>query len=300
MSKLLKVLTNPKHLISSLDQRNLFRWVPDKIYLRIKYKSMTGRKLNLKQPERFNEKLQWLKLNDRRKEYICLVDKYEVKKHVESVLGEGYTFKTLGIYNSFDEILFDKLPEKFVIKTTHDSKGVVICKDKSKFDYTEAKRFIGSHLRKNGFDFGREWPYKKVKHRILVEEYMEDSSGELKDYKVMCFGGIPKLIQVHSGRFKEKHTQDLYDTDWNLLPVTQGLENSGEKTEPPVFLSEILRLSGVLAKNIPQIRIDWYYTNNHLYLGEMTFFDASGFDDFGPDEWNLILGSWIVLPRKGI
>ena len=272
-----------------------FRWLPDKPYLELIYYAHFGKKLDLKNPKTFNEKLQWLKLYDRNPEYTRMVDKYEAKQYVAEKIGEEYIIPTLGVWDDPDQIDFGALPDQFVLKCTHDSGGLVICRDKSRLNIEEAKEKLKKRLKFMYFYWGREWPYKNVKPRVIAEKYMEDESGtELKDYKVMCFEGEPKLIQVHRGRFGE-HTQDFYDTQWQKLEITQGFPYSETKMDRPVFLEEMLTLSKKLSQNLHQVRVDWYYVEHQLYFGELTFFDGAGFDGFEPDEYDEIIGSWIKI-----
>lgn len=281
--------------ISFINHRGGFDFLSDELYLKLIYWQKMGKKLNLKNPKRFNEKLQWLKLHDRKPEYSVMVDKYEVKNFVTSKIGSAYVIPTLGVWDKFEDIDFGELLDKFVLKCTHDSGGLVICKDKNKLDMKAAKTKINKSLQNNYYLQGREWPYKNVKPRILAEKYMVDESGfELKDYKVMCFEGEPKLIQVHSGRFAS-HTQDFYTTEWEHLAITQGVPLSDIQVERPACLQEMLEMSRILAAGLHQVRVDWYYVEGQLYFGEITFFDASGFDDFEPDEWNELVGSWIKI-----
>ena len=284
-------------IVTRLEKKGLLRWMPDELYLKLVYRARVGKKLNLKNPKRFNEKLQWLKLYDRNPLYTTMVDKYKVKSYVSNIIGPEHVIPTIGVWNSPEEVEFDKLPDQFVLKCNHDSGGLVICKDKDKLDVKKAKEKLNKAFKKNGYSFGREWPYKNVQKRILCEKYMEDESGyELKDYKVLCFNGEPKLVQIHRGRFN-RHTQDYYDVNWNHLEYTQGCPLSEVAMERPVFLDEMLSLSRKLSKGIPHVRVDWYYVDGTLYFGEMTFFDASGYDDFEPDEVNNIVGDWITLPN---
>lgn len=273
----------------------------DKMYIKIQYRSITGRKLNLNNPVRYNEKLQWLKLYDHKPEYTDYVDKIKVKSIISKSIGEKYIIPTIGVWDNVDDIDFDKLPDQFVIKCNHDSHSVCICKNKLEFDIQKTKEKLSKALKRNMFYYGREWPYKNISPQILAEKYMEDESGGLQDYKVLCFDGIPKLIQLHSGRFTDGYTQDFYDVDWNLQPFNQrGEQNSKIPQNKPVFLEEMLELSAKLSKNIPHVRVDWYYANDQLYFGELTFFDAAGYDEFVPDEYNNIIGDWIKLPMINI
>jgi len=293
--KIWEAIRHPSKVVYAYGIRGGFRFLSDEAYLKLMYRCHTGKKLNLEAPQRFNEKIQWLKLHDRKPEYTMMVDKYEVKKYVAEKIGEEYVIPTLGVWNCFEEIDFDALPNQFVLKCTHDSGGLVIVKDKAKLDKDAAKQKLEKSLKRNYFYSGREWPYKNVKPRIIAEKYMEDKGAEeLSDYKLMCFGGVPKLMQIHHGRFQE-HTQDFYDMEWNKLDILQGLPMSEENMERPVFLDRMMELSRKLSENIPQVRVDWYYANNQLFFGELTFFDASGFDDFEPDEINEMLGSWVNL-----
>ena len=270
--------------------------VSDKTCVKWRYRASLGKSLDLENPKTFNEKLQWIKLYDHKPIYTTMVDKYAVKGYVADRIGQQHIIPTLGVWDRFEDIDFTTLPEQFVLKCTHDSGGLVICKDKSKLDMQTARKKIKKSLATNYYYVAREWPYKNVKPRIIAEKYMVDDSGtELRDYKVMCFGGEPKIIQYHMGRFG-CHTQDLYDASWNKLDVIQGMPMSDVVLEKPVFLEEMLELSAKLSAGIPHIRVDWYYVQDQLYFGELTFFDGSGFYDFEPEEWNAIAGSWIQLP----
>lgn len=283
-------------LLSSL---GLFKDMNDEEYLKKLFKCHMKRELNLDNPQTFNEKLQWLKLYDRKPEYTTMVDKYAVKRYVADIIGEEYIIPTLGVWNHFDEIDFDKLPNQFVLKCTHDSGGIVICTDKSNLDLKAAKKKIEKCLRRNYYWSSREWPYKNVKPRIIAEKYMSDEGKEeLSDYKVLCFNGEPKIVEVHKGRFNGQHTQDCYDEFWNKTDIEQhDLPKSDDIMPKPAFLEEMLHLSKLLSKDLIHVRVDWYFTNNRLYFGELTFFDGSGYNLFcgNADE---LLGSWIKLPIK--
>lgn len=291
-------LTKPGGWFFFLSSRGLLKWMDDEVYIRRVFKYSLGYEPDLEHPKTFNEKLNWLKLHDRKPLYTRIVDKYEVKQYVAEKIGPEYVVPVIaGPWDSVDEIDFDALPERFVLKCTHDSGGVVICRDKASFDREAAKAKLGKALRRNYYWSNREWPYKDVKPRVFAEQYLEDESGELRDYKVMCFNGVPRLIQVHKGRFMT-HTQDFYDPDWNLLPITQELPSSGARTPRPACLEEMLRLSRILAADFVQIRVDWYLLGERLYLGELTFFDGAGYADFEPASYNRIVGDWLQLPAE--
>lgn len=293
-----RYLRNADYRFSVNASLGLYNSMPDAEYLKRLFKARTRYPLNLDNPKTFNEKLQWLKLYYRKPEFTEMVDKYAVKRFVAERIGEQYVIPNLGVWERFEEIDFDLLPNQFVLKCTHDSGGLVICKDKGKLDIEAARKKIEKCLKKNYYLIGREWPYKDVEPRILAEAYMEDAADSaLIDYKVMCFHGEAKLIQVHNGRFVQ-HMQDFYDTLWNRVNVTQGPPQTKTEMEKPVFLDEMLRLSAELSKDLPHLRVDWYYVNNQLYLGELTFFDASGFEAFEPHSYDLLLGDWITLPAE--
>lgn len=275
----------------------ILHFIPDTIWIRYLYRKLVGKKLNLKHPQTFNEKLQWLKLYDRNPEYTKMVDKYEVKKFVAERIGEQYIIPTLGVWNKFDDIDFGSLPNQFVLKCTHDSGGVVIVKDKNTFDKEAARKKLSKNLKRNFYWFFREWPYKNVKPRIIAEQYLSDiDSTVIDDYKVMCFDGEPKMIQVHKDRFTN-HTEDFYDLNWNKMKIWQEeMPMTNLMQEKPINFDCMIKFSKLLSESIPQLRVDWYNLDGKLYFGELTFFDGAGFDEYIPDEWNKIFGDWIKLP----
>lgn len=254
-----------------------------------------GKKLDLKNPKTFNEKLQWLKINDKNKEYTKMVDKYEVKKYVSDLIGKEYVIPTLGIYEKFDDIKFDELPNQFVIKCTHDSGGIIICHNKREFNIKEAKRKIDKSLKVNYYYFGREWPYKNIKPRIIVEKYMVDESKtELKDYKFFCFYGEPRLMFVATNRGKDTKF-NFYDLEFNKLPVKQHYNNSDKKILKPKGFEKMIELSRKLSENIPHVRVDFYDINGKVYFGELTFYHFSGMEKFEPEEYDKKLGDMLDL-----
>ena len=282
-------------------KHRLAQLLPDKIYLQIYYRRIFGRKLNLKEPKTFNEKIQWLKLYDRNPTYSKMVDKYEAKNYVENKIGKEYIIPTLGVWEEFDKINFSELPNQFVFKTTHDSGGVVIVKDKDKMNLVKTKKIIEDSLNNNYYLQGREWPYKNVKHRIIAEKYMVDESGyELKDYKFFCFNGIAKVMFIASDRqnTNEETKFDFFDMEFNHLPFTNGHPNSNKIIIKPKSFEKMKKLAEILSEGIPQVRIDFYDINGNIYFGEMTFSHWSGFVPFIPDEWDYRLGSMINLPVK--
>lgn len=291
-----KFMTNPIIRFGYLSKIGIFNSMPDEEYLKRRYKLTFNKELDLENPQTFNEKLQWLKLNDRKPEYTIMVDKYAVKKYVADKIGEQYIIPTLGVWDSFDEIDFNCLPNQFVLKCTHDSGGLVICRDKSKLDIKSARKKINKCLKRNFFYGGREWPYKNVKPRIIAEKYMTDESGiELKDYKVFNFGGTPEIIEVDFGRFKE-HKRNLYDTDWQYIEAAiQYPTASDVKIDRPQQLEQMLKLAKILSKDIPFVRTDFYSIEDRLYFGELTFFHGSGFEKITPKRYEKLLGEKINI-----
>ena len=272
------------------------RFLPDDTYLKLIYRLKVGKKLNLDNPQTYTEKIQWLKIHDRKPIYTTMVDKYEAKKYIESIIGSGHTIPTLGIWNTFDEIDFEKLPERFVLKCTHDSGGLVICKDKNKLDKKEASRKINKSLKTNFYWVGREWPYKNIKSKILAEQFMQDDSGQLRDYKFFCFSGVVRAVLVATNRFTS-HNFNYYDPLFNPLPIeSRDGKCSSAIINRPEKWDEMISIAEKLSKEIPFIRVDLYYVNNHVYFGELTFFDSSGYDDLSSEHWNMVFGDWIQLP----
>ena len=287
-----------KHLIK---RTGATRIIPDKIYLKILYKMITGKKLNLKNPQTFNEKIQWLKLYDRNPEYTRLVDKYAVREYIKETLGEEYLFPLVGgPWESVDEIDFAKLPDQFVLKCTHDSGSVIICKDKKEFDIEAAKKKLRKAMQINFYYIAREWPYKNVKPRIIAEKYMVDESGnDLKDYKIFNFNGEPKLIQVDFDRFSDHHRHNYYNLNWEYWDVQILCPSAPEiKVEKPEKLEELLEMSRILSKGCPHVRTDFYLINGKIYFGEITFYHQGGYAEITPESFAYEMGSWIKLPIK--
>lgn len=301
MNKFVRIIKNPYRTFSYLATRGHFKWMSDKTYLKLMFRSQMGKKLDLKNPKTFNEKLQWLKLYDRKPEYTKMVDKYEVKKYVAGIIGEEYIIPTLGVWGSFDDIDFDMLPDQFVLKCTHDSGGLVICKDKARFDKAVAKEKIERCLNKNYFYLHREWPYKDVKPRIIAEQYMEDAeTQELRDYKFYCFDGEVKMLLVATDRQKKNSVTklDFFDMDYNHLPFSWGRPNAETIPQKPKGIDVMVELSKKISANMTHIRVDFYSVNGNVYFGEITFYPDSGFGKFDPEEWNYRMGSWLKVPSN--
>ncbi len=276
-------------------------WLPDSLYLKIMFRLKMGYKLNLKNPQTFNEKLQWLKLYNRKPEYTRMVDKSEAKTVAENILGKGYVIPTLGVWDKFEDIDFNSLPDRFVLKTTNGGGGggVIICRDKSKLNLVSAAEQLKSSLKASIYRNLKEWPYKNVKPRILAEKFMVDESGELRDYKFYCFNGDPKVFLVASERFSEHRTYfDYFDMDGNHLPFTQGGMNNPITPALPSTFEEMKQVAKKLSHGLPHVRIDLYSVDEKVYFGEFTFFDSSGFEKFTPREWDDTFGGWLRLPKR--
>ena len=275
---------------------DLNKFLPDKIYIKFMYFIWMWRLVDLDEPRTFSDKLQWLKLYDRKPKYTKMVDKYEAKEYVSKIIGKKYIIPTIGIYNSFDEIDFSKLPKQFVMKCTHDSGGIVICKDKDKLNIEEAKIKINNSLNNNYYWMWREWPYKKVKPRIIIEKYMEDKeTKELRDYKYFCFDGKAKLMFIATDRCIHKTKFNFYDMDFNLLPFKQHYPNDKRKIKKPKSFNKMKELAEKLSKGLPQIRVDFYEINGKVYFGEFTFYNFSGLSKFNDDKWDIEFGKYIDI-----
>ncbi len=250
--------------------------------------------INFKDPKTYNEKLQYLKISDKNPLYTILVDKYKSKDYVKKIIGEKHIIPFLGIYNSFDEIDFKKLPHQFVIKCSHNC-GVVICKDAHTFDTISAKKFIDKTMKNNYYYYSREWPYKNVPRKVLVEKYMVDESGlELKDYKFFCFNGEPKLFFIASERNIDTKF-DFFDMQFNHLDIIQGHPNSTRQLIKPENFEEMVNIARALADGIKHVRVDLYNVNGTIYFGEYTFFHFGGMVPFIPERWDEIFGNFIEL-----
>jgi len=299
MSKIKTFLDNPSYFLTSPAAKGYLDWIPDKIYLKMLYRAKLGKKCNIDKPQSYNEKLQWIKLHDRKAEYSQMVDKWEVRTYIAKLFGEEVLIPCYGVYNSWEEIDFDSLPEEFVIKCTHDSGSIVICRDKQTWNKEEAEIKIKSALKRNYYKAYREWPYKSVKPRIIIEKYMVDeASDDLIDYKIMCFNGKAKVIEVHENRFSndKEHTQTFYNEKWEKLEIVQhGLEPVKAEREKPSFLDEMVEKSEIIGADMYHVRVDWYIINGKIYFGEITFFDGSGLEFFPNPEHDRYLGDLIKL-----
>lgn len=299
LNKIKKAINNPQNIISYILNSKISRFIPAVLFMKIKYRFKLGKKLNLNQPKSFNEKLQWLKIYDKNPIYTKLVDKYEVREYISEIIGDEYLIPLLGVWNTFDKIDFSKLPNQFVLKCTHDSGGIIICKDKNKLDIEKAREKINKSLKRNYYYSSKEWPYKNVKPRIICEKYMLDESGvELKDYKCMCFNGNVNCIFANTNRYGDELYVTFFDREWNELFFERHYHKDPRGVNKPVMLNKMIKLAEVLSKELTFVRVDFYEVYGKIYFGELTFYPGSGFEEFTPVSYDYLLGSWIELSSK--
>lgn len=307
LKRITDYIRHPDKIVIALGSRGMLPFLTDETYLKIFFKSRLGYELNLKEPETFNEKLQWLKLHDKNPEYIRLVDKAEVKQIVADRIGAEYVIPTYGVWDKFEDIDFSALPDKFVLKCTHDSGSVVIVSDKKKFDRLAAKRKISARLRKNYFYLGREWPYKHIRPRIIAEKYLEVSSGKsafekdsLTDYKIMCFNGKARITLACTERFCSENLKvTFFDREWKEMPFEEiHFKKSFYSLPKPESYEQMLMLAEKLSFGIPFARVDFYEAAGNPYFGEITLYPCTGMEGFTPHKWDRQLGDWIDLHAK--
>ena len=271
--------------------------IPDRLYIQLLFFRHLHKRINLEQPKAFNEKLQWLKLYDRNPEYTKMVDKYAVKQYVSEKIGSEFIIPTLGVWDNPEDINFSDLPDRFVLKWNHDSGSIVICTDKSILDKREAVSRLKSRQKFSGFWYAREWPYKDVVPKVIAEKYIEDSSGYLNDYKLMCFNGKVRCSFVCTDRFSGDGLKvTFYDRSWNQMPFSRHYPVSDMPVPRPKNYDALVHLAEKLSEGIPFVRVDFYDVNDRVYFGEMTFYPGSGLEEFDPEKWDYVLGSWLELP----
>lgn len=297
LCKLNTFLNDPQYRLKTLSKCRLLGWMTDEEYIKRQYKLMTGYDIDLKNPKRFNEKLNWLKIHYRNPLFTKMVDKAEVKEYLKTIIGEEYIIPAYGVWNHFDEIDFKKLPNQFVLKATHESgDSVIICRDKATFDYSGAKKSIEKSLKNNYYYSYKEWPYKNVKPRILAEQYMQDGNNPfLNVFKVFCFSGNPEIIETIQNDKTSEISIDYFDVNRNLLDLKQGFPNSKNPLARPKTLDKMLELSCICSKGYPFLETDWYEINGKIFFSEFTFFPDAGYGPFYPDDWDTKLGELIAL-----
>ena len=279
------------------------KFIPDDLYVNLYYYKTFHKIPDLKNPKTFNEKLTWMKLYDKNPQYTQMVDKYAAKGYVEKIIGGGHTIPTFKVWDSPDDVDVEELPEKFVLKCTHDCGSIVICRDKSKFDLEAAKEKLRVHYNRNYFWMVREWPYKNVKPRIIAEEYMEDAEetqAGLTDYKFYCFGGIPKYLYVSTGLENHSTARISFLTlDWQFAPFGRSdyrpFEELPKKPENLLLMVEIAQK---LSRRFPFLRVDLYEIKGKVYFSELTLFPCGGMMPFSPKEWDERLGLELELPHN--
>lgn len=301
IDRTLKFLKDKDYRFRLMSEIGLYDRMPDKEFLLRRYKSMMGKELDLSNPRTFNEKIQWLKLYNRKPEYTTMVDKVEVKKWVAKVIGEQYVIPTIGVWDKPEDIDFDSLPNQFVLKCNHNSGiGMYICKDKNKINKEIIKKNLKKGLRENKYLYEREWAYKNVKRRILAEKFMQDKKSKaLNDYKFFCFNGEVKALFIATERQNpcDETRFDFFDADYNHLDFVNGHPNATILPEKPQNFELMKKLASKLSKGIPHVRVDLYEVDGRVYFGEMTFYHWSGLMPFSPEEWDYTFGSWIDLTK---
>ena len=276
------------------------QWLPESLYIKLQYRFYMGYWIDFNNPKTFNEKLQWLKLKNRRKDYSIMVDKYSVKNYVAKIIGNEHIIPMLGVWDRAEEVEWERLPNQFVLKTTNGGggSGVVLCRDKSNFDYQKAIIKLNNSLNSDIYRKYREWPYKNVKKRIIAEVYLSNESDELRDYKFFCFNGKVRLFKVDYNRFI-KHNANYYDRDGVLLPFGESscLPDPKQEIILPSTINDMINLAEKVADGNPFMRVDFYDCCGKIYFGEITFYPAGGLGRFEPEEWDNILGEWLELPK---
>lgn len=298
MRRIIKIVSNPKRTIrfflTSIIQKNHYLF-SDKFCVKTLYRIHFGESLNLDNPSSFNEKLNWLKLYNRNPFYSDLADKYTVKQYVASIIGSEHVVKCLGVWDSFDEIDFDSLPDQFVIKATHDSGGVIICRDKKSFDWRSAKKKIDKVFKRNFYYISWEWPYKNIKPRVIIDEFLDDGrKGELQDYKFWCFNGEPKYMYI-TNKGSEIY-ENFYDMNFSPVEINHGFPRYVPEYPRPQCFEEMKEYAAKLSKGMPFVRVDFFVVKNQVFFGEFTFFDWGGEQPFVDKKTDLELGRDIVLP----
>ena len=302
--RIIRYVSDPKYRfgVNSRKFGRFYEKLSDERYIKKEFKAKIGYKLDLTAPKTYNEKLQWLKLYDRKPLYTKLVDKYLVREYIKEKIGEEYLIPLIAVWDRAEDIDFDKLPNQFVLKCNHNSGGLYICRDKSKLteiDFVKIRKDLTKALSEDYYITSREWPYKDVKRKIIAEKLMVDESGyELKDYKFFCFDGKVKALFIASDRtVKGAETKfDFFDENFERLPFTNGHPNSDKEIIKPEGFEEMKKLAEKLSEGFRHLRVDLYNINGKIYFGELTFYHWGGMVKFEPEKWDRIFGDWLVLP----
>lgn len=277
---------------------SIVNFLPDKEFIIAKYYLTFKKRLNLKHPFTFNEKINWLKLYDKRELYETFVDKVKVKEYVANKVGAEYIIPTISVYENVKDVKIEELPDKFVIKTTHDSASTFICEDKNHFNFQEVCLKLNHSLATDFSKKFREWPYKYVKPQIIAEKYIETKDGNLMDYKIFCFNGKARFLKVDFNR-NTHHQANYYTLSWTLLPFGEAMfpPNPDFQISRPSNFDKMIELAEILAEDIPFVRVDFYNVDNKIFFGELTLFPAAGFGHFIPEKADLDIGHLLRLPE---
>lgn len=292
-----KIIRNKKMRFKIL---SILKFVPDDKMIKLQYWLKHGRKLNLEKPLRYTEKIQWYKLNYRDPVMAQCADKYRVREYIKSKGLENILIPLYGVYDDIQDVEWEKLPDKFVIKTTNGSGTNVFCRNKKNIDKKTINKQFEVYIEQSSASAGREWVYKENTPKIVVEKLMEDTAQDdlsINDYKFLCFNGEPAFIVYDTDRFT-KHKRNIYDLQWNDLHIASDCPCSDKKVQRPVLLEQMIRISRILSKGFPSVRVDLYLIDGRIYFGELTFFPWSGYVQFTPDQFDFILGEKFVLPDK--
>lgn len=293
-----------KKIISSQKTRfailRMLKFVPDKAMVKLQYRIKLKRKLNLKNPKRYTEKIQWYKLYYRNPVMMECVDKYGVRNYVKR---KGLEHILNGLYQVVDDpeqIQFEALPDQFVMKTTNGSGTNILVKDKKQLNISETKKKLQDFLNMAEASAGREWAYGGSSKKIIIEELLEDPSNQdkgISDYKFLCFQGEPVYVVYDKDRFSN-HKRNFYDIDWNYIKVDSDCPCFEDSIAKPENYEEMVQIAKVLSEDFPAVRVDLYNINGKIYFGELTFYPWSGYVQYTPDSFDFELGKYFVLPEK--
>lgn len=300
IDKFMKYIKNPLELFLVLGNREFLNWIDDEKYIKIAHRIKLNEKLDLENPITYNQKLQWLKIYNRDVLYNKLVDKYRVREFIKERIGSKYLIPLIGVWENVEDIDFNSLPNQFVLKCTHNSGGLVICKDKRELNIKSVKDKLEKSLKHNYYWGQREWVYKDVPPLIIAEKYIADDSGKnIRDYRFFCFNGEPKFISVDLDIINKDQTRrNIYDLEWNLLDIEISYpKEENKKLLKPKNLEIMIEIAKELSKDIPHLRVDLYNVDGKILFGELTFFHQSGWGKFNPKKWDEILGNWLTLPE---
>ncbi len=279
----------------------LMDFLPDKLMIKIQYRISTGKKLNLKNPTGFTEKIQWYKLYYRNDLLTKCSDKYAVREYVEQKGLANILVPLYGVYEKAEDINFDKLPNRFVLKTTNGSHTNILCDDKQKLNKKETTQIINQWIDKRSNKLGREWSYYDIKPKIICEKYLDkDTDNDLVDYKFFCFNGEPFYLYVITDRFSTEGPQlGIFDMEFNKLPYKRpDIKDINKKINKPKNFERMIEIAKTLSKDFPHVRVDLYNINGHIYFGELTFYNGSGYKIYVPEKWNNIVGEKFELPNN--